>query len=161
MIYDSILGTIGNTPVVRINRLAPAAHDDLREVRGLQPDELREGPPRDRDDRGRREAGRPEAGPDGRRADLGQHGHRARDGVRGQGLPVRRDHVGLVLGRAPEAHEGPRRQGDPPSRGRARNRDGEEGQGAGRQARLVPAAAVREPVQPRLSPPDDRARDPA
>src|ERR1700687_2125223 len=25
MIYDSILGTIGNTPVVRINRLAPAA----------------------------------------------------------------------------------------------------------------------------------------
>ena len=24
MIYDSILGTIGRTPVVRINRLAPA-----------------------------------------------------------------------------------------------------------------------------------------
>jgi cysteine synthase A len=24
MIHDSILGTIGNTPVVRVNRLAPA-----------------------------------------------------------------------------------------------------------------------------------------
>ena len=37
MIHESILGTIGNTPIVRINRLAPAARDDVRQGRGLQP----------------------------------------------------------------------------------------------------------------------------
>ncbi len=37
MIYDNILGTIGRTPVVRLQRLAPAGHLDVREVRVLQP----------------------------------------------------------------------------------------------------------------------------
>ena len=105
--------------------------------------------------------GRPEAGPDRRRADVRQHGHRARDGVRGQGLSLRRDHVGHVLGRAAEAHEGPRRQGDPhpaAERGTGMVKKAEE---LAEQARLVPAAAVREPVEPRVPPQHDRPRDPA
>ena len=54
MIYDSILGTIGRTPIVRINRLAPSHVDDVREVRVLQSAGVGQGPPRDRDHRGRR-----------------------------------------------------------------------------------------------------------
>ena len=46
MIYDSILDTIGNTPVVRLHRIAPAGRRDLREGRGVQPGWLGEGPPR-------------------------------------------------------------------------------------------------------------------
>ena len=52
MIHDSILGTIGNTPIVRINRLAPAGVDDVRQVRSLQSAVLGQGPARDRDHRG-------------------------------------------------------------------------------------------------------------
>jgi len=37
MIYDNILGTIGHTPVVKIQRLAPKKHHDVCEVRVLQP----------------------------------------------------------------------------------------------------------------------------
>ena len=36
MIHDSILDTIGRTPVVRINRLAPAGIANVRENRGIQ-----------------------------------------------------------------------------------------------------------------------------
>ena len=36
--FDSILGTIGNTPVIRINKLAPQGHQPLRQGRVLQPD---------------------------------------------------------------------------------------------------------------------------
>ena len=111
MIHDSILGTIGNTPVVRINRLAPQGVDDLRQVRGLQPALLGQGPARDRDHRGRRAARHAQAGPDGHRGDLGKHRDRARDGLRGEGLSVRRDHVRQLLGRAPQAHAHPRREG--------------------------------------------------
>ncbi len=52
--HASILGTIGRTPVVRINELAPAARQAVREDRGLQPDGLGQGPARARRDRGRR-----------------------------------------------------------------------------------------------------------
>ncbi len=34
--FDNILGTIGRTPVVRINKLAPAARQSVREDRGVQ-----------------------------------------------------------------------------------------------------------------------------
>ena len=54
MIYDSILHTIGRTPIVRVNRIAPKHVDDVRQVRVLQPAQFGEGPPRDRDHRGRR-----------------------------------------------------------------------------------------------------------
>jgi cysteine synthase len=37
MIHDSILGTIGNTPVVRINRLAPAGIDMFVKVEAFNP----------------------------------------------------------------------------------------------------------------------------
>ena len=66
------------------------ARHDVREVRVLQSAVVGEGPPRDRDHRGRRAQRRAQARPDRRRGDLGQHRHRARDGLRRQGLSVRR-----------------------------------------------------------------------
>jgi len=48
MIYDNILGTIGHTPIVKIQRLAPEEHHDVCEVRVLQPAQLGEGPACDR-----------------------------------------------------------------------------------------------------------------
>ena len=58
-IYDSIVDTIGATPLVRLQRLA-AAHGvkaDCWQMRILQPAELGQRPYRPRDDRGRREGG--------------------------------------------------------------------------------------------------------
>ena len=95
---------------------------DVRQVRGLQPAVLGQGPAGDRDHRGRRAARDAQARPDRRRGDLRQHRDRARDGLRGQGLSLRRDHVRQLLRRAAEAHADPRGEGHPEPRGRARHR---------------------------------------
>ena len=66
--------------------------------------------------------GHPEARADRDRADLRQHRHRAGHGLRGQGLPVRGDHVGQLQRRAAQADEGPGRQGGAHAGRRARVR---------------------------------------
>ena len=48
-IHDSILDTIGHTPVVRLHRIAPKHVDAVREGRIVQSRRLGQGPPRDRD----------------------------------------------------------------------------------------------------------------
>ena len=55
MIYDNILQTIGRTPVVRINRLAPEHVTMYVKCEFFNPLCLGEGSARDRDHRGRRE----------------------------------------------------------------------------------------------------------
>ena len=161
MIYNSILETIGNTPVVRLNRVAPKHVEMYVKIEAFNPASS----VKDRlalaiiDDAERRGTIKP--GPDGRRGDVGQYRHRARDGLRRQGLSVRRDHGRDLLGRAAQDHAGVRRQGDPHAGGGARHRHGAPRRGAREAPRLVPRAAVPEPREPGLSPPDDGAGDPA
>ena len=83
MIYESILDTIGNTPVVKLHRIPPKHVTIYVKIEAFNPLSS----VKDRlafaiiDDAERR--GMSEAGPDRRRSDVRQHGHRARDGVRG------------------------------------------------------------------------------
>ena len=130
MIYDSILGTIGRTPVVRINRLAPAHVQMYVKCEFFNPlssvkDRLAIAIIEDAERRGTLEAR-----PDRRRGDVRQHRHRARDGVRGEGLSVRRGDGRELLGRAPQDHAHARREGDPHAGRRARLRHGAQGRGA-------------------------------
>ena len=53
MIYDSILDTIGRTPVVRINRLAPAGVTMYVKCEFFNPGVIGEGSPCHRHHRGR------------------------------------------------------------------------------------------------------------
>ena len=54
---NSILETVGNTPVVRINQLAPARREPVRQGRGVQSAGLGQGPAGARRDRGGGEIG--------------------------------------------------------------------------------------------------------
>ena len=86
--YDNILQTIGNTPLVRLNRLAPAGVNVYVKVESFNP----LGSVKDRmaraviEDAERSGALKP--GPDGDRGDQRQHRHRPGDGVRPEGLPA-------------------------------------------------------------------------
>ena len=95
-------------------------NDDVREVRVLQSALLGQGSPRDRHHRRRRAQRHAEAGPDRGRGHLGQHRHRARHGVRREGLSLRRRDGRNVLHRAPQDHAHARREGDPHARRRTR-----------------------------------------
>mmetsp|Transcript_9568 Transcript_9568/g.29694 ORF Transcript_9568/g.29694 Transcript_9568/m.29694 type:complete len:207 (+) Transcript_9568:134-754(+) len=133
----------------------------LREVRAVQPNVEREGPPCHRRHRVGREERRAEARADGGRGLLGQHGHRPGHGLRGQGLPLRLRHVRELLRGAPQAHALPGRQGHPDEPRAQGLGHGDQGQGAGGPPRLVPPAAVRERGQ-RGDPRDhDGPRDPS
>ena len=126
MIYDSILHTIGNTPVVRIQRLAPKHVTMYVKCEFFNPlasvkDRLAIAIIEDAE-----QSGKLQAGPDRRRGHFRQYGHCARDGVRGQGLSVRRHDGGDVLGRAPQDHAHARRESDSHAGRRARHRHGEE-----------------------------------
>ena len=80
--FESILETIGNTPVVRINRLAPPGVNLYVKIEAFNP----LGSVKDRLALGIIEAaeqrGRAQARPDRDRGDQRQHRHRARHGVR-------------------------------------------------------------------------------
>ena len=52
--YENILETIGNTPLVRLNKLAPAGVNVYVKTRVLQPDGLGQGPHGARRHRARR-----------------------------------------------------------------------------------------------------------
>ena len=157
--YQSILETVGNTPVVRINRLAPPGVNLYRQGRGVQSARLGQGPPGARRDRGGREVRRAEARPDGDRGDQRQHRHRPGHGLRGQGLSAGGDHGRDLQRRAAQADALPRRQGRPDAGRRARRRHDQQDDRAGQDARLVHDPAVRERGQPRLSLAHHRARD--
>ncbi len=109
--FSDIVGTVGNTPVVRINKLAPKHVNLYVKIEAFNP----LGSVKDRLALGVIEAaeksGAAEAGPDGDRGDQRQYRHRARHGLRRQGLSARRHHGGELLGRAAEADALPRRQG--------------------------------------------------
>ena len=90
MKFDSILGTVGNTPHVRINRLAPEHVNLYVKIEAFNP----LGSVKDRLALGVIEAaeksGELKPGQTVIEATSRQHRHRARDGVRRQGLSVRR-----------------------------------------------------------------------
>jgi cysteine synthase len=85
--FQNILGTVGNTPVVRINRLAPPGVNLFVKIEAFNP----LGSVKDRLALGVIEAaeksGELKQGQTVIEATSG-NGHRARDGVRSQGLPV-------------------------------------------------------------------------
>ena len=90
--YANILETVGNTPVVKINKLAPAGVNLFVKVEAFNP----LGSVKDRLALGVIEAAeksrRIETRSDGDRGDQRQHRHRPGDGLRRQGLPARRHH---------------------------------------------------------------------
>ena len=73
-VYASILDTIGDTPCVRINRLAPEGVDLYVKVEVVQSGRLGEGPPRHQHHRGGGARRQAEARPDGHRGDAGNTG---------------------------------------------------------------------------------------
>ena len=83
----------------------------LRQGRVLQPGRLGQGPAGAQHHRGGRARRHAEARPDRGRGDQRQHRHRARHGLRRQGLSAGRDHGRQLLDRAAQADALPRRQG--------------------------------------------------
>ena len=87
--FQNILETIGNTPTVRINRLAPPHVNLFVKVEAFNP----AGSVKDRLALGVIEAAekiRPvKARSDRRRSDQRQHRYRSRHGLRAKGLPAR------------------------------------------------------------------------
>ena len=103
---DSILETIGNTPHVRINRLYDPRVEVWVKLERAEPGRQHQGPDRASSMIEDAEArGHPRAGLGDRRAHVGQHGHRARDGGRRQGLPAHPGDARVVVDRAPQADD--------------------------------------------------------
>ena len=162
MIYDSILDTIGNTPVVRLNRIAPEARRDVRQGRGLQPAGLGQGSSRARDHQRRRERrGALKPGQTVVEATSGNTGIALAMVCAARGYPfvatmvetfsIERRKIMRALGAkvilTPAAEKGT-----------GMVLRAEE---LASEARLVPGAPVREPGQPRLSPQHHRPGNPA
>ena len=141
MIYDSILGTIGRTPIVQHQSAGPAGHDDVREVRVLQSPVLGQGSPRDRDHRGRGARGALKPGQTVVEATSGNTGIALAMVCAAKGYPFVAVMVETLLDRAPQDHAHARREGDPHARRRTRSGHGAQGRGAREEARLVPRAA--------------------
>ena len=160
---DNILELIGGTPLVRLRRLPEQLAANAAEVWVKCEQFNPGGSVKDRIALAMIEAaereGRITPGRVGdRRADVGQHRHRAGAGVRGQGLPADPDHAGVDVARAALAAQGLRRRADPHAGrahdgGRGRARRGAVPQ----EPELLHAAAVQQPGQPRGAPPHHRA----
>ncbi len=156
-LYDSILDTVGDTPVIRINRIAPKGVTVYVKVEAFNPaasvkDRLAlniiEAAERD---------GQAEARPDRGRGDQRQYRHRPGDGLRRQGLSAGRDDGRQLLGRAAQADAVSRRQGRADAARAQGLRHVYQGQGTGRGKRLVPRPPVRDRGQCR-HPRDARPR---
>ena len=111
MIHDNILGTIGNTPVVRINRLAPADVTMYVKCEAFNPlssvkDRLAIAIIEDAERRGTLKPGQTVV-----EATSGNTGIALAMVCAAQGLSVRRRHGRQLLGRAPQAHAHARREG--------------------------------------------------
>ena len=162
-IKDSILDTVGETPLVRLSRIASGLRAaDRRQDRVLQPRRLDQGPRGDAHGRGRRARRPPAPGRDDHRADLRQHRHRPGDRGPAEGLSRDRGHAGQDVAREdrPAARLRGGGRGVPDRRlarvaagllpGRRPPDEGDPGR--------VPAQPVREPGQPGDALPHDRPR---
>jgi hypothetical protein len=94
--YQNILETIGNTPVVRINRLAPQGVNLFVKIEAFNPlgsvkDRLALG-----SNRGGRKVRRAQAWPDGHRGDKWKYRNWSCHGLRGQGIPACDHHGGAI-----------------------------------------------------------------
>ena len=161
MIHDSILGTIGNTPVVRINRLAPAHVTIYVKCEAFNPmssvkDRLAIAMIEDAERRGTLKPGQTVVEPTSGNTGIALAMVCAAKGypfvaVMSDSFSVERRKLMKALGAkvvlTPAAERG--------------SGHGEEGGGAGEEARLVPAPAVREPRQPGVPPQHHRPGDPA
>ena len=109
--YQNILETIGNTPLVKLNKLAPPGVNVYVKVESFNP----MGSVKDRmaraviEDAERSGALKP--GTDRHRSHQRQHRHRSRDGVRAEGLSTGGHHGRELQRRAPQAAALPRREG--------------------------------------------------
>ena len=160
-VYDSIVDTIGATPLVRIHRLAEdagAKADILAQVRVLQPARLGQGPHRGLDDRGRRGRRPDQARHRAGRADLRQHRDRARLRLRREGLPADPDDAGQHVARTPQDADVARRRArtDP---GRARHARRHR-QGRGDRRHRCPTPSSRSNSRTRPTPRSTAARRP-
>ena len=158
--YDNILETIGNTPLVKLGKLAPPGVNVYVKVESFNP----MGSVKDRMARAiierRRAQRRAETRANRHRSHERQHRHRARDGLRAEGLPAR-GHDGRELQRrAPQAAALPRRQGRADAGVGEGQRHAREGRRARRGARLVPLPAIRERSECRRAHAHDGAGNP-
>jgi serine O-acetyltransferase len=160
-LYDSVLDTIGDTPCIRVNNLAPEGVTVYVKAEAFNPGASVKDRLAAQHHRGRRAGRNAEARPDRGRGDLGQHRHRARHGLRGQGLSAGGDHGRELLGRAPPADADARRKGRADAQGREGLRHVQARRsGAGRGEWLVPRQPVRDRRQRRHPRGDHGARDP-
>ena len=157
--FESILGTVGNTPVVRINRLAPPGVNLYVKIEAFNP----LGSVKDR-----LALGVIEAAEKSGELKPGQTVIEATSGNTGIGLAMVCAQKGypLVVTMAEQFSVERRRlmrflgaKVILTPAGAARYRHGDQGHRARQDARLVPDAPVRERGQPRLSLPHDGARD--
>ena len=111
-LFDSMLDTIGDTPCIRVNNLGP---EDVRRSTPRPRSSIPAASVKDRlarqHHRGGRAQRRAEARPDRGRGDQRQYRHRARHGLRPEGLSAGRDHGRQLLDRAPQADAHAGRQG--------------------------------------------------
>ena len=162
-VYDTILGTIGNTPLVRLNRITrEVAATVYAKVETVQPRQQHQGPDGRADDRGGRAQGAAQARRHDHRGHQRQYRHGARHRCHRQGLQVHLHHYRQAVEGEGGRAAGVRRRGDRvPHRRRsrgsailllgvvpARRRD----------AQRVEGQPVRQPQQLAGSLRDDRAR---
>ena len=123
MIYDNILDTIGNTPVVKLTASRRARHD-LRQDRGVQSAVVGQGPACVRDHRRRGAARDVKPGQTVVEATSGNTGIALAMVCAARGYPFVATMVGDVLRRAPQDHARARRESDPDAGRRARHGHG-------------------------------------
>ena len=141
MIYDSILGTIGHTPIVRIQRLAPKNVTMYVKCEFFNPassvkDRLAIAIIEDAERSGTLKPGQTVV-----EATSGNTGIALAMVCAAKGYPFVAIMAESFSDRAPQDHAHVRREGDPHAGGRARHRHGAQGGRAGEEARLVPRAA--------------------
>ena len=157
MIYENILGTIGRTPIVRINRLAPAHVTMYVKCEFFNPlasvkDRLAIAIIEDAERRGTLKPGQTVV-----EATSGNTGIALAMVCAAKGYPfvaVMAESFSVER-RKIMRHAG--RESDPDAGSRARQRHGSQGGGAFAQTRLVPRTSVRESGKSRISPQHDRA----
>ena len=158
--FDTILDTIGRTPVVRINKLAPAHVNLFVKLEAFNP----MGSVKDRLALGVIEAaeksGALKPGQTVIEATSGNTGIGLAMVCAQKGYPLVVDDGGELQRRAAPADALPRRQGGADARRREGQRHAGEGGRARRDARLVPVPPVRERGQRRHAFAHDRGRDP-
>ena len=109
--FENILGTVGNTPIVRIGKLAPPGTNLFVKIEAFNPlgsvkDRLALGVIEDAE-----RIGKAQAGTNGHRGNERQHRDRPRHGVRPKGLPAGGYDGRDLQRRAAEADAVSRRQG--------------------------------------------------